>query len=990
MQGSRVSLLPVVRNFYRIATFGLLLAMGGVSQLSAQDYIPATRAFDAPGCSDIDLGGIDIDFGLGTVTVPSPQRTNPEWKAIVLDSSKPPHLQPPTTLEGFVAPQPVDQTSKDQSTAEVAEEDLPWTHFTHDFTFKVIPDGPYQHLLSSWTRFPGLTIPDFGTDSLGICQLLGGTLDGTSCVIPPESCIVDGTGTRCLHTDMEVEWDNASLMDEKEGFQRIWGSVPEFAWPAVGDRVWVQGRWIFDCGHPSSSSRDFVKFSTELHPPHALVTYRLNHPALDSFPRPRVSAPNFPGHQSYLPVTGEPVILPPDAPNTGPTNIPLTEADIYVSGLGGEANDDCSLLGVPCPGNTGPFVPVNDRNYFFDIYPPGTDYLGIARPLVNGTFAVGRPVPDASLQWRIVDHSSELPTHACGGNDNKVCVTVDPLICPIDSSTPPPDQNAEPKCPDAPPNPTRVRVILPFAGTGANFFAKSILLGWDDVPTPAHNTHIMRTFNVRLQQFTVRENGMGVCCHDGDWRVFVNVGGQWRYMSPFFDTDAQAGMGIFGLDGGTNRCNGNALTENGDDDCFQFYNTPWTVSVEDDMPIHVAVGGFIARGVEDNDSSLFLCRVAAFFAGCPPPSSFGILDTPFVAFPFDNDDRIGTYEFDLLPPDYAPPTTQPAGFDCTVLAITGCSIRYEVQFRADEVPPGTAPASSPLIINSPSFTGGGGTFISSSTPLTLSTASEDAQGFQYRFHRQGSALPTYFTTAPPASLPVHWTSTGFTLSQPGLHNAAVSLSGAALADGPYDLQYSAQSLANLLEPRHTSRLILDNTPPVTTITQPAAIQYVHSAMLTLSYTASDGSGSGVQSFLPKMDGATTLPNGVGLANGQMISLLTALSLGTHTFSVDSVDNVNNAGTNSVTFSIIVTPDSIKEDVQQFLQGGAIKNKGQANSLLAKLDAAAAARSRGQCATAANIYQAFINELEAQSGKGVSASAAAIMIADAQYLIAHCP
>src|SRR4029077_20240170 len=116
MQGSRVSLLPVVRNFYRIATFGLLLAMGGVSQLSAQDYIPATRAFDAPGCSDIDLGGIDIDFGLGTVTVPSPQRTNPEWKAIVLDSSKPPHLQPPTTLEGFVAPQPADKTSKAQST----------------------------------------------------------------------------------------------------------------------------------------------------------------------------------------------------------------------------------------------------------------------------------------------------------------------------------------------------------------------------------------------------------------------------------------------------------------------------------------------------------------------------------------------------------------------------------------------------------------------------------------------------------------------------------------------------------------------------------------------------------------------------------------------------------------------------------------------------------------------------------------------------------
>ena len=60
----------------------------------------------------------------------------------------------------------------------------------------------------------------------------------------------------------------------------------------------------------------------------------------------------------------------------------------------------------------------------------------------------------------------------------------------------------------------------------------------------------------------------------------------------------------------------------------------------------------------------------------------------------------------------------------------------------------------------------------------------------------------------------------------------------------------------------------------------------------------------------------------------------------------------------------VTPESIKDDVNQFLQSGAIKNHGKANSLLAKLNAAAAARARGQCSTAANIYQAFINELRA--------------------------
>ena len=74
----------------------------------------------------------------------------------------------------------------------------------------------------------------------------------------------------------------------------------------------------------------------------------------------------------------------------------------------------------------------------------------------------------------------------------------------------------------------------------------------------------------------------------------------------------------------------------------------------------------------------------------------------------------------------------------------------------------------------------------------------------------------------------------------------------------------------------------------------------------------------------------------------------------------------------------------------FLAAGKIKNSGEANSLLAKLDAAAAARAAGQCGTAANQCSAFINELQAQAGKGVDAAAAAIMIADAQYLIAHCP
>lgn len=888
-----------------------------------QQPIPAVKAFEAPACSDINLGGDDITLlGIGLTHVPDPERGNPEWKVITLDPSKPTNLQPPSILEGFVTPQVNDETSSSQASSEVAEEDLWWNHFSHDFTIKVIPDPAYHYLLSSFVNTDG---------SIGV------------------------------HTDMEVEWDSASLMDEKEGFERIWGAVPEFVWPTVGDRVWVSGRWIFDCGHDDSSDVAHVQFSTEIHPPRALVAFRLNHPALDSFPTPRVSAPNFPAPQSYLPVTGQPVTLPPDAPNSGPTNVPVTEADIFVSGNGGAANDLCSITAVPCAGHTGPILPVNDRNYVFDIYPPGTGYFFHND---NGTFPVGPPVPGASLQWRTVNHFSELPAHACGGVDNTNCVTVDPIICLLDASTPPPDQS-ETGCPAVPAQPTRLRVILPFANSNANFFAQSILLGWDDVPTPANSTPGVRTFQVRLHNLTVKDNGSG-CCNDSDWRVFVNVGGQYRYMSRIFDAKSD----------GTSVCNGaDPLTDNGNDDCYRFDGVPWTVSVQDGTPIHVAVGGFVARGLEDSSSNVVLCR--NFPGGCDTPTDFDPTDKPFLDLGFDNDDRIGTYEFDLVGPDYdapAPKTTDQ--FGCAVFSLTGCSLRYEVEFSVEEIPGAAPPVSAQLGIGAPNF----GQFVTSTTPITLGSTSPDAVGFQYRSYLQGGPLPTYSSNP----FPVHWTHADL---PSGSQSVPVFISG---ADGPYFLQYSAQSFGQLLEPRHTASLTLDNTPPAIGIVQPQATTYPHSAVLVLTYTVDDGTGSGVASFTPRIDGLTSLPGVPNLQSGQAINLLTELPLGTHTFSTTATDNLNNTGTSSVTFTIIVTADSIKGDVTQFLQSGAIKNSGEANSLLAKLDAAAAARARGECSTAKNMYQAFITELSAQSGKGVDATAAATMIADAQYLIAHCP
>jgi hypothetical protein len=88
--------------------------------------------------------------------------------------------------------------------------------------------------------------------------------------------------------------------------------------------------------------------------------------------------------------------------------------------------------------------------------------------------------------------------------------------------------------------------------------------------------------------------------------------------------------------------------------------------------------------------------------------------------------------------------------------------------------------------------------------------------------------------------------------------------------------------------------------------------------------------------------------------------------------------------------VAITPDSIKADVTSALASGAIDNGGIANSLLVKLDGAAVERAAGHCSGAANHYNAFINEVNAQSGKHIAAATAAQLVSEAQFLVANCP
>jgi hypothetical protein len=89
-------------------------------------------------------------------------------------------------------------------------------------------------------------------------------------------------------------------------------------------------------------------------------------------------------------------------------------------------------------------------------------------------------------------------------------------------------------------------------------------------------------------------------------------------------------------------------------------------------------------------------------------------------------------------------------------------------------------------------------------------------------------------------------------------------------------------------------------------------------------------------------------------------------------------------------SPVVTPAMLAADVRAAIASHAIDNQGVGAALLAELNAAEAARERGDCTTAAKLYTAFINDLTAQSGKHVDGTTATQLIGEAQTIAGNCP
>lgn len=169
---------------------------------------------------------------------------------------------------------------------------------------------------------------------------------------------------------------------------------------------------------------------------------------------------------------------------------------------------------------------------------------------------------------------------------------------------------------------------------------------------------------------------------------------------------------------------------------------------------------------------------------------------------------------------------------------------------------------------------------------------------------------------------------------------------------------------------------IDSSSPTVAIASPESRDYQHSDSMIVSFAAADGM-SGVQSVSAALDGGA-------VQNTQSILLLTQ-TLGAHTIDVFASDAAGNPARQSVSFRVVATIDSLVASVNIYAVQGKIDASKQ-RGLLEKLNDAKVALDRGNTAAASAKLQEFLDQCNAQSGRGISTDAAAVLTVDAAYVL----
>jgi hypothetical protein len=183
-------------------------------------------------------------------------------------------------------------------------------------------------------------------------------------------------------------------------------------------------------------------------------------------------------------------------------------------------------------------------------------------------------------------------------------------------------------------------------------------------------------------------------------------------------------------------------------------------------------------------------------------------------------------------------------------------------------------------------------------------------------------------------------------------------------DGIYTVDFRSVSQNGETEETRRMGFKIDTTSPDVQILSPTAEDVLDSESLRIESLITDElSGILAEKTVTTLDGKA-------IEQGKTIALYT-LPLGTHELVLSAVDAAGNETKRGRTFKTVTSIASLQSLVTQFSQSGAIDNAGIANSLQAKLSK--------------QDIGSFIYEIQAQTNKHITITAADVLLRDAKAL-----
>ena len=397
--------------------------------------------------------------------------------------------------------------------SKVAHNDTPANHFSHDWNVDIRVDPGQEGLLSN-VNGPNNTDAVLSDSDL----------------LPAE--------------EIELEWELGVTPDEKSG-DGASPFLPRWVLPNLGDRIWTNGHWVFDCGHSKKIGGALVDlpnggqaivggvehFRTEIHPGRAIATMRRQAAML---------------------------------PGSGTTPVPVTATDLYIHGRGGfmvqqlECGIDTILVEITnsCPIRTSPIEEV----YAFDVCLPI------------------RPTPSAALAW------SDVAGPGDSGIDRIPTITPIPaaggcLLGPDEYDNDFDDS-------------TMLHVEVDLAGSGIDplgVYSRKITAGWLQPPSTPF-PHLSLT----LDLLTLYADHEGLA-YDGEFTFWwmgvdkVPVDEWHRLVNYEIPTDDDSGIGCFDHTNRLNDMDDEASCGNGQ---LPFSGPVWEWYQLTDTPFTIHTSGF--------------------------------------------------------------------------------------------------------------------------------------------------------------------------------------------------------------------------------------------------------------------------------------------------------------------------------------------------------------------------------------------------------------